>query len=198
MKPSSTLSLGLIMAIGMAGAASAQAMQGSASPAAPQGTVPNQTSTWNPSHPLSSSATEPGGTGAANGQAGVGAAQPAPSATGGPAANVGGANTNPQTPTSMAQTRTGGDPSVMQAQQRLQAAGLYSGPIDGVMDPDTRAAIARFQEQNGLRRTERLDSATVARLNQSATSGYGSSTAEPRSSAPSGSAPTGNTATRPQ
>jgi peptidoglycan hydrolase-like protein with peptidoglycan-binding domain len=46
------------------------------------------------------------------------------------------------------------------------------------MDPDTRAAIARFQEQNGLRRTERLDEATLARLNSSSqTENSGSSAA---------------------
>src|SRR4029077_12386263 len=35
---------------------------------------------------------------------------------------------------------------VRTAQEQLQAAGLYRGPVDGLMDPDTRAAIARFQQ----------------------------------------------------
>jgi hypothetical protein len=65
------------------------------------------------------------------------------------------------------------------AQQQLQAAGLYSGPTDGLMDPDTRAALARFQQQNGLRRTETLDPQTLARLNANQTSGVGSSTPGP-------------------
>ncbi len=62
------------------------------------------------------------------------------------------------------------------AQQQLQTAGLYNGPTDGMMDPDTRAALARFQQQNGLHRTERLDRQTLARLNGSQTTGVGSST----------------------
>jgi hypothetical protein len=63
------------------------------------------------------------------------------------------------------------------AQQQLQAAGLYNGPTDGMMDPDTRASLARFQQQNGLHRTERLDRQTLARLNTKQTTGSGSSTA---------------------
>ena len=63
------------------------------------------------------------------------------------------------------------------AQQQLQTAGLYSGPTDGMMDPDTRAALARFQQQNGLHRTERLDRQTLARLNAGQTTGFGSSAA---------------------
>ena len=62
------------------------------------------------------------------------------------------------------------------AQQQLQTAGLYNGPVDGMMDPDTRAALARFQQQNGLHRTERLDRQTLARLNGNQTTGVGSST----------------------
>ncbi len=53
---------------------------------------------------------------------------------------------------------------VKQAQERLRAAGLYNGPADGIMEPDTRAALARFQEQNGLQRTETIDRPTMARL----------------------------------
>jgi peptidoglycan hydrolase-like protein with peptidoglycan-binding domain len=65
------------------------------------------------------------------------------------------------------------------AQQQLQAAGLYNGPTDGMMDPDTRAALARFQQQNGLRRTETLDRQTLAHLNSGRTSGVGSSAPGP-------------------
>jgi hypothetical protein len=65
---------------------------------------------------------------------------------------------------------------IQQAQQQLQAAGLYNGPTDGMMDPDTRAALARFQQQNGLRRTDSLDQQTLARLNSGqTTTGFGSS-----------------------
>jgi len=61
------------------------------------------------------------------------------------------------------------------AQEQLKSAGLYNGPADGMMDPDTRAALARFQQQNGLRRTETLDQQTLARMNSGQTSGVGSS-----------------------
>ncbi|MFI4947621.1 MAG: peptidoglycan-binding domain-containing protein [Alphaproteobacteria bacterium] len=65
---------------------------------------------------------------------------------------------------------------VKTAQQQLHAAGLYNGPSDGMMDPDTRAALARYQQQNGLRRTETLDPRTIAQLDSGQTTGYGSST----------------------
>jgi peptidoglycan hydrolase-like protein with peptidoglycan-binding domain len=57
----------------------------------------------------------------------------------------------------------------------LRAAGLYKGPVDGLMDPDTRMAIGRFQEQHGLRRTENLDQPTLAQMINSQATGYGSS-----------------------
>jgi peptidoglycan hydrolase-like protein with peptidoglycan-binding domain len=50
------------------------------------------------------------------------------------------------------------------AQQKLQAAGLYHGPVDGLIDPDTRAAIARFQRQIGAPQTQDLDQQTYSRL----------------------------------
>jgi peptidoglycan hydrolase-like protein with peptidoglycan-binding domain len=53
---------------------------------------------------------------------------------------------------------------VKAAQQKLQAVGLYHGPVDGLIDPDTRAAIARFQRQNGLPETQDLDQQTYSRL----------------------------------
>jgi Putative peptidoglycan binding domain len=77
---------------------------------------------------------------------------------------------------------------VKAAQQQLQAVGLYNGPTDGMMDPDTRAALARYQQQSGLRRTETLDQQTLTRLNASQTSGVGSSAPGPSTTvAPSGS-----------
>lgn len=70
---------------------------------------------------------------------------------------------------------------VRQAQDQLHAAGLYNGPIDGIMGPDTRAALTRFQMQSGLQRTDTLDDQTFARLMNAksgapATMGSGSST----------------------
>ena len=80
------------------------------------------------------------------------------------------------------------NPQVREAQQRLQAAGLYNGPVDGVMDPDTRAALARYQQQNGLQRTSSLDEPTLARLMSSQTTGSGSTTQSAPTAAPTGAA----------
>ena len=42
-------------------------------------------------------------------------------------------------------------PSAIERSQReLKAQGFYSGPVNGVMDKDTRVAIARFQQLHGL------------------------------------------------
>ena len=73
--------------------------------------------------------------------------------------------------------------SVREAQQQLQALGLYRGPIDGRMDRNTRMAIAAFQQRNGLPRTETLDRTTLAWLVNSTATGYGSST-PPAANAP--------------
>jgi peptidoglycan hydrolase-like protein with peptidoglycan-binding domain len=53
---------------------------------------------------------------------------------------------------------------VRQAQQQLQAQGLYRGPVDGKAGPEMQRALARFQQQNGLRRTATLDEQTMNRL----------------------------------
>lgn len=51
-------------------------------------------------------------------------------------------------------------------QQELQAQGLYTGEVDGLMGPETRKALSDFQSANGLRPTGTLDVATLAKLNQ--------------------------------
>jgi peptidoglycan hydrolase-like protein with peptidoglycan-binding domain len=67
-----------------------------------------------------------------------------------------------------------------QVQEQLKTAGLYKGRIDGRMGPDTRRAIAQFQEKNGLQGTGKLDQQTLAALGNTGmntgTSGAGSST----------------------
>ena len=67
-----------------------------------------------------------------------------------------------------------------QVQQQLKTAGLYKGRIDGRMGPDTRRAIAQFQEKNGLQGTGKLDQQTLAALGNTGasnrTSGSGAST----------------------
>lgn len=81
-----------------------------------------------------------------------------------------------------------------QAQQRLQAAGLYRGPIDGVAGPKTRHAVAEFQRQNNLRPTARLDRNTRDRLmsgNQAV--GVGSTAPNTGNANPQTSGPTAGT-----
>jgi peptidoglycan hydrolase-like protein with peptidoglycan-binding domain len=102
-----------------------------------------------------------------------GTPQPAATAPTGSPANQ--AQPGAAQPQAAAQSRIAPNEQVRQAQQGLQAAGLYKGPVDGVMDPDTRAALAKFQQQNGLPRTEGLDQQTMARLMSTQSTGSGSS-----------------------
>ena len=50
------------------------------------------------------------------------------------------------------------------AQAELHYSGLYNGSLDGVMGPETKQALAEFQEDNGLKRTARLDQPTADAL----------------------------------
>jgi len=52
----------------------------------------------------------------------------------------------------------------MQVQEALAQAGYYYGPIDGVLGPETRDAILRFQADNGLATTAAIDEATLSTL----------------------------------
>jgi len=54
--------------------------------------------------------------------------------------------------------------SVREAQQKLADEGLYHGPVDGLMGPQTKGALAAYQQKNGLQPTARLDRATIDRL----------------------------------
>lgn len=53
---------------------------------------------------------------------------------------------------------------VRDAQQRLRTLGFYEGPIDGLWGPDTQSAVERFQRQQGLEMTARLDTPTARAL----------------------------------
>ena len=53
---------------------------------------------------------------------------------------------------------------VRQTQQQLKALSLYNGTVDGLVGPEMQRALARYQQQNGLRQTGTLDEQTVARL----------------------------------
>jgi Putative peptidoglycan binding domain len=53
---------------------------------------------------------------------------------------------------------------VANVQSQLSREGYYSGPIDGVLGPMTRQAIAAFQADHGLAVTSTVDEPTVASL----------------------------------
>jgi len=56
------------------------------------------------------------------------------------------------------------DQVVVNAQVQLQRDGYYSGPIDGVLGPMTRDALAAFQVDHGLAVTAAIDEATASTL----------------------------------
>jgi len=56
------------------------------------------------------------------------------------------------------------DQVVVNAQVQLQRDGYYSGPIDGVLGPTTRHALAAFQADHGLAVTAAIDEATASTL----------------------------------
>ena len=56
------------------------------------------------------------------------------------------------------------DRVVMNVQTQLSNDGYYSGPIDGVLGPMTREAIAAFQADHGLAVTSTVDEPTMATL----------------------------------
>ena len=56
------------------------------------------------------------------------------------------------------------DQVTVNVQEELARAGYYDGPIDGVLGPMTREAIAAFQADNGLAVTSAIDEPTLATL----------------------------------
>ena len=65
---------------------------------------------------------------------------------------------------------------IRQAQLELRHAGLYDGSLDGVMGPQTKQALMRFQEDNGLEQTATLDALTMVAMFGNIGTGEGSST----------------------
>ena len=53
---------------------------------------------------------------------------------------------------------------MIRVQRELRREGYYRGAIDGLIGPMTRAALARFQADAGLRVTRRIDGPTLAAL----------------------------------
>jgi hypothetical protein len=56
------------------------------------------------------------------------------------------------------------DQVVVDVQRQLQRDGYYSEPVDGVLGPMTRGAIAAFQADHGLAVTSAIDEPTLATL----------------------------------
>lgn len=55
--------------------------------------------------------------------------------------------------------------TIKSAQTELQRRGYSPGQADGVEGPQTRAAIAKFQSDQGIAQTGQLDSNTLSKLN---------------------------------
>jgi len=58
------------------------------------------------------------------------------------------------------------DDSVRAAQTTLQSQGYYTGPVDGELNADTKAALRRYQIRNQLEPSGALTAETVAALNK--------------------------------
>src|SRR6202044_1049313 len=68
---------------------------------------------------------------------------------------------NPAQPTTPAVTPSA---SVKKLQQELGQLNYYEGPVDGIMGPQTTAAIQDLQRQAGLPQTGTMNTATQAAL----------------------------------
>jgi Putative peptidoglycan binding domain len=55
--------------------------------------------------------------------------------------------------------------TVANIQSALQQQGFYQGDIDGIFGPQTRAALAEYQQQQGLEPTGAIDEPTIESLN---------------------------------
>ena len=62
------------------------------------------------------------------------------------------------------------------AQVELRYRDLYKGSLDGVLGPQTKRALARFQKTNGLDQTASIDARTWEALTDYSDIGQGSST----------------------
>ena len=73
---------------------------------------------------------------------------------------------NPATPATPANPATPVQPSasVMQLQRQLAQLNYYQGPVDGLMGPQTIAAVQDLQRQAGLPQTGQMNAATQAAL----------------------------------
>jgi hypothetical protein len=56
------------------------------------------------------------------------------------------------------------DQVIVNVQQQLQSDGYYTGPIDGLLGPMTRSAIANYQADHGLAVTSAVDEPTLSTM----------------------------------
>jgi hypothetical protein len=68
------------------------------------------------------------------------------------------------TPPQLVQTAAPRRALIRQVQERLQAAGVNPGAIDGVLGPQTRNALRLFQNTKGVQATSELDEVTLDAL----------------------------------
>ena len=97
----------------------------------------------------------------------LGHSSAAPATTGPSTSTSSPANpTTPSTPVSPSHLVTPVQPSaaVMQLQRELGQLNYYEGPVDGIMGPQTIAAIKDLQRQAGLPQTGQMNAATQAAL----------------------------------
>ena len=59
------------------------------------------------------------------------------------------------------------DQVISNVQSALQAEGYYQGEVDGLLGPETRAALANYQQAHGLYTTEAIDEPTLESLGMS-------------------------------
>jgi hypothetical protein len=93
----------------------------------------------------------------------------ATTSTSAPAANPAqptnpGQNVNPAQPTTPASPAVTPSASVKKLQQELGQLNYYEGPVDGIMGPQTTAAIKDLQRQAGLPQTGTMNAATQKAL----------------------------------
>ena len=108
--------------------------------------------------------------------AAVGLTHTTSTSTPAPAASTSAPAANPAQPTSPAQTVNPAQPttpaspavtpsaSVKKLQQELGQLNYYEGPVDGIMGPQTTAAISDLQRQAGLPQTGTMNAATQKAL----------------------------------
>ena len=81
-----------------------------------------------------------------------------------PSASTSAPAANPAQPTTPASPAVTPSASVKKLQQELGQLNYYEGPVDGIMGPQTSAAIQDLQRQAGLPQTGTMNAATQAAL----------------------------------